>query len=179
MNFPFDSSWTLFLDRDGVINKRIFGGYVGSPQEFQFIEGVPAAISVFRKKFKYIVIVTNQQCVAKKIVSIRNIREIHRYMQGKLMENGAFVDAVYFAPELASDPENTRKPKPFLAMEAKKDFPDIDFKRSLMVGDTDSDILFGENLGMKTALINSEEITLKMANWRFDSLLHFAQELKK
>lgn len=179
MNFPFDPSWTLFLDRDGVINKRIMGGYLSSPDEFHFENGVPEAISIFRKHFKYIVVVTNQQCIAKKIVSIRNLREIHRYMQGKLLEQGAHVDAVYFAPELASDPANTRKPKPDLAMEAKKDFPDIDFEKSIMVGDTDSDIQFGENLGMKTALIRTEEKTNKKANWQFDSLLEFALELKK
>jgi D-glycero-D-manno-heptose 1,7-bisphosphate phosphatase len=179
MKFPFDPSWTLFLDRDGVINKRIMGGYVSSPEEFHFEKGVPEAIAIFRKHFKYIVVITNQQCIAKNIVTIRNLREIHRYMQGKLLEQGSFVDAVYFAPELASDPKNTRKPKPFLALEAKKDFPDIDFNKSLMVGDTDSDIQFGENLGMKTALIRTEEKTNRKADWQFDSLLDLALELKK
>jgi D-glycero-D-manno-heptose 1,7-bisphosphate phosphatase len=179
MNFPFDPSWTLFLDRDGVINQRIMGGYVSSSEEFHFLEGVPEAISIFRKHFKYIVVVTNQQCIAKNIVSRRNLREIHRYMQGELLEQGAFFDAVYYAPELASNPENTRKPKPYLALEAKKDFPEIDFNKSLMVGDTDSDIQFGENLGMKTALIRTEEKAKKDADWSFNSLLEFALELKK
>jgi histidinol-phosphate phosphatase family protein len=179
MKFPFDPSWTLFLDRDGVINQRIMGGYISSPEQFRFEEGVPEAISIFRKYFKYIVVVTNQQCIAKNIVSRRNLREIHRYMQGKFIEQGTFVDAVYYAPELASNPDNTRKPKPYLALEAQKDFPEIDFNTSLMIGDTDSDIQFGENLGMKTALIRSEEKTKKKANWSFDSLIEFARELQK
>jgi histidinol-phosphate phosphatase family protein len=179
MKFPFDSSWTLFLDRDGVINQRIMGGYVSSPDEFHFENKVPEAISIFRDHFQYVLIVTNQQCIAKNIVSKRNLREIHRYMQVKLLENGTFVDAVYYAPELASDPHNTRKPKPDMAIEAKKDFPQIDFTKCVMVGDTDSDIKFGTNLGMKTVLIRTEEITKEKANWEFDSLYDFAKELEK
>ncbi|MGJ8661292.1 MAG: D-glycero-alpha-D-manno-heptose-1,7-bisphosphate 7-phosphatase [Bacteroidota bacterium] len=179
MNFPFDPSWTLFLDRDGVINKRIMGGYVSSPDEFEFIEGVPQAISKFRNYFKIIVVVTNQQCVAKNIVSNRNLQEIHRYMQGKLMEQDTFIDAIYFAPELATDPENTRKPKPFMALEAQKNFPEIIFEKSLMIGDTDSDIKFGKNLGMKTVLILSEEKAKEKADWEFDSLLEFALQLEE
>ncbi len=179
MNFPVDSSWTLFLDRDGVINQRIIGGYVSSIDQFHFNDDVPKAISIFRSYFKYIVVVTNQQCIAKNIVSKRNLREIHRYMQMKLVEENTFVDAVYFAPELASDPSNTRKPKPSMALEAKKDFPDIDFQKSVMIGDTDSDIKFGKNLGMKTVLVSSDENTNEKADLEVKSLYEFALQLKK
>jgi len=179
MKFPFDLSWTLFLDRDGVINQRIMNGYISCPEEFQFIEGVPEAIHILQKYFQKIVVVTNQQCISKKIVSKRNLQEIHRYMQGKLLDANTYVDAIYYAPELASDPDNTRKPKPFMALEAQRDFPEIDFKRSVMVGDTDSDIQFGENLGMKTVLVRTEENTNHKANWEFDSLYDFAKELEK
>ena len=81
--------------------------------------------------------------------------------------------------ELANDPNNTRKPKPFMAIQAQKDFPEIDFEKSVMVGDTDSDLTFGENLGMKTVLIRSNEKTQKHGTWEFDSLHAFAQELLK
>lgn len=179
MDFPFQSSWTLFLDRDGVINQRIFGGYVSSPETFHFEEGVPEAISILRQHFKRIVVVTNQQCIAKNVVTERNLNEIHRYMQDQLKKASTFIDGIYFAPELASDPNNTRKPKPFMAMQAQKDFPEIDFEKSVMVGDTDSDLTFGENLGMKTVLIRSNEKTQKHGTWEFDSLHAFAQEILK
>jgi histidinol-phosphate phosphatase family protein len=179
MNFPFDSSWTLFLDRDGVINQRIMGGYISSPDDFRFTDGAPEAICIFQKCFLKVIVITNQQCIAKNIVTKRNLQEVHRYMQGELLNANTYVDAVYYAPELARDPENTRKPKPFMALEAQKDFPEIDFKKSVMVGDTDSDIQFGENLGMKTVLIRTKENTHKKANWEFDSLYDFAKELEK
>lgn len=179
MNVTIDKSWTLFLDRDGVINERIFGGYVSSPEEFNFLPNVPEAIFEFRKIFAHVIVVTNQQCIAKKSVSRRNLREIHRYMQNGLMEKQTYVDAVYFAPELASDPANTRKPKPALALEAKIDFPSIDFSKSMMVGDTDSDIAFGKNLGMKTVRVLTEEPIGLEADFTVQSLQELANKLKE
>ncbi len=174
-----DKSWTLFLDRDGVINERIFGGYVTSVDEFHFCNKVPEAIVEFRKLFGRIVVVTNQQCIAKNKVSRRNLLEIHRYMQEQLMLKDTHLDAVYFAPELASDPDNTRKPKPHMALEAKKDYPEILFEKSWMVGDTDSDILFGRNLGMKTARVVTEEKIGIEANVNCESLYELALRMKK
>jgi histidinol-phosphate phosphatase family protein len=178
MDFTIDKSWTLFLDRDGVINERIFGGYVSKPEEFNFLDSVPQAIKEFRTLFAHVIVVTNQQCIAKNVVTRRNLRAIHTYMQNALMENDTYVDAVYFAPELAGDPANTRKPKPALALEAKIDFPSIDFSRSIMVGDTDSDIAFGKNLGMKTARVVTEEPIGIEADFNVKSLQELAIKLK-
>ena len=179
MDFEIDSSWTLFLDRDGVINERIFGGYVNAIEEFVFIDKVPEAIQEFRKHFTRIIVVTNQQGVAKNIVSLHSLRRVHQFMQDKLKEVDAYVDAIYFAPEFAADPNNTRKPKPAMALKAKVDFPEIDFSKSIMVGDTDSDIQFGINLGMKTARIVTKEPIGVVADMNFKSLQEFAIELTK
>jgi HAD superfamily hydrolase (TIGR01662 family) len=78
-------------------------------------------------------------------------------MLEEIQKVGGKVDQVYFAPELKSDVHSTRKPKPDMALKAKNDFPEIIFEKSIMVGDTDSDIEFGRNLGMKTVRILSEE----------------------
>lgn len=179
MEFKIDKSWTLFLDRDGVINERIFGGYVNSTEEFIFLDKVPEAIRVFRTIFARIIVVTNQQGVAKGIVSKCSLQLVHKYMQEQLMEIGTHVDAIYFAPEFADDPNNTRKPKPDMALEAKIDFPEIDFSKSIMLGDTDSDIRFGKNLGMKTARIVTKEPIGVVADMNFISLQEMAIELTK
>lgn len=179
MDAPIDKSWTIFLDRDGVINRRIFGGYVLSPEEFHFLDQVPEAIAIFRTWFSRVIVVTNQQCIAKNKMTRRNLREIHAYMQEKLLEMNTYVDAVYFAPELASDPRNTRKPKPSMAIEAKKDFPEIDFRKCCMVGDTDSDIAFGQNLGMKTVRIVTEEPIGIEADFQVGSLYEWALKINE
>lgn len=155
--FDIDKSWTLFLDRDGVINTRKMGDYVYSAEEFDFLPQVKEAIAYFSTIFSRIIVVTNQQGIGKNRMTERNLLDIHGYMLEEIQKVGGKVDQVYFAPELKSDVHSTRKPKPDMALKAKKDFPEIIFEKSIMVGDTDSDIEFGKNLGMKTVRILSEE----------------------
>ena len=77
LNLPIDQHWTLFLDRDGVINKRIFGGYILEESAFVFNEGAREALTILNKVFGKIVVVTNQQCIGKKLISIDQLNQIH------------------------------------------------------------------------------------------------------
>ena len=65
-----NKSWTLFLDRDGVINKEISDGYVRTIKDFDFYPGALEAINIFRNFFGKIVIITNQRGIGKKSLSI-------------------------------------------------------------------------------------------------------------
>ena len=156
-NWEINKDWTLFLDRDGVINERIFGGYVTSPEEFHFSEGTLEAIRAFSEIFNRIIVVTNQQGIAKGIMTERNLFDLHDYMVNSIEDKGGRIDAIYFASNLRGAENDIRKPKPDMGLLAKKDFKEIDFSKSIMVGDTDSDIQFGKNLGMKTVRVVSEE----------------------
>lgn len=171
---PIDQQWTLFLDRDGVINKRIFGGYILEESAFVFNEGALEALAILNKVFGKIVVVTNQQCIGKKLISVDQLNQIHELMCSQIITVGGRIDGVYFAPELKNEIDSTRKPAAAMAMKAKKDFPEIDFSKSIMIGDTDSDIIFGKNLGMKIGLIISEEVIREQADFQFNSLLDFA-----
>jgi histidinol-phosphate phosphatase family protein len=153
--FFVDSSWTLFLDRDGVINKRIVGNYVKSIDEFEFEDGALETIAKFSKLFGRIIVVTNQQGIGKGIMTESNLFEIHRYMSEEIERHGGRIDAVYYAPALASEQSELRKPNTGMAYLAQKDFPEIDFQKSVMIGDSDSDILFGQALGMITVKLDS------------------------
>lgn len=170
-----DKSWTLFLDRDGVINKRILNGYVTKKEDFVFLANVKGAINSICRLFARVIVVTNQQCVGKGLITKEELHEIHEYMRNEMGVYGGFVDNVYSACELASDENNTRKPKPFMALQAQKDFPEIDFSKSIMIGDTNSDIRFGKKLGMKTVLVLSQEEVTEIPDMEIDSLWEFAQ----
>jgi len=150
-----DSSWSLFLDRDGVINKRIVDDYVKSVDEFHFIEGSLAAIAELSKLFERIVVVTNQQGIGKGIMTERNLSDVHRYMLSEIEREGGKIDAVYFAPQLSSENSEMRKPNPGMALQAKQDFTEIDFSKSVLIGDSDSDVRFGQNLGMITVKLDN------------------------
>lgn len=156
LDWEIDNDWTLFLDRDGVINHRIMGGYVTKKEEFKLLDGVRLSMEMFRDLFKYVFVITNQQGIAKGLMTERNLEDIHRYMIDSLGGED-LIDQIYFAPELKSDPMNTRKPKPDMALKAKAEFEHVDFSKSIMIGDTDSDINFGKNLGMKTVRIKTVE----------------------
>lgn len=178
-NWKIDNSWTLFLDRDGVINERLIGDYVKSVDEFVFMKDVPQAISKFSKQFHYIFVVTNQQGIGKGIMTESNLLEIHNYMLSEVVKVGGRIDQFYFAPELASFESSFRKPNSGMALKAAEDFQNVDFSKSIMVGDSDSDIQFGKNLGMKTVRIRSTEEEKIEADINVDSLIEFAKLLEK
>jgi histidinol-phosphate phosphatase family protein len=152
-----DKTWTLFLDRDGVINKRLMGDYVKNVDEFEFLPGVLEAIAAFSKKFGRIIIVTNQQGIGRGIMTENDLKLVHDHMVRQVEKHGGRIYAVYYAPQLASENSNMRKPEIGMAMKAKEDFPEIDFTKSLMIGDSMSDIEFGEKAGMKTLFIDHEK----------------------
>ncbi len=169
-----DSSWTLFLDRDGVINKRIPDAYVRNIAEFEFLPDTKAAFSIFRQLFSRILVVSNQQGIGKGIMTEEDLRLVHNHM---LNELNHCIDNIYYAPHLASENNIMRKPNIGMALQAKKDFPSIDFSKSIMVGDSSSDMLFGKNAGMKIVLIADNDSNIE-ADMKFDSLYSFALMLK-
>ena len=149
-----DKSWTIFLDRDGVINRKIDNGYVTSIAEFEFLDGAKEAIANLTQKVGRIVIVTNQQCVGKGIISEAQLNDIHAYMNTEIEKAGGKIDKVYFAPQLVAENSIYRKPKAGMADLAQKDFPEIDFSKSILIGDSISDIEFGKIKNMTTIFIS-------------------------
>jgi histidinol-phosphate phosphatase family protein len=171
-----NKDWTLFLDRDGVINVRIIDGYVTKIDEFEFLPNVIESLKIFKEKFKHIIVVTNQQGVGKGIMKFEDVEEVHRYMIQKVADNEGKIDKVYFCPQLKSVPDNYRKPSPKMAHFAQNDFPDIDLSKSIMIGDMNSDVEFGRNAGMKTIFIGDNELTITPDD-RFETLYDFAKTL--
>jgi len=172
---------TLFLDRDGVINVRPIDSYILNPNEFVFIEGVLDAIAVFSKIFARIIVVTNQQGVGKNLMTMHDVDQVHKYMKNQIALAGGCIDKVYVAPQLKSDQSPMRKPNTGMGINAKEDFPTIDFKNAIMVGDTVSDISFGKRLEMTTVVVGTEYkhiFNLSHADYCFDSLLSFSQIFK-
>lgn len=151
-----NKEWTLFLDRDGVINKKIDGDYVKNVEEFEFLPNAIDTIVECSKVFGKIIVVTNQQGIGKGIMTNRDLEKVHLHMKQKIEEKGGKIDAIYCAPELAIKNSLLRKPNIGMALQAKKDFPKINFNKSIMVGDSASDVEFGKNAGMIPFLINEK-----------------------
>ena len=173
VSWIIDPSWTLFLDRDGVINERNFNGYILNSSQFVFKKGSLQAIAEFSKLFKYIFIVTNQQCIGKGMLKENELAQIHSYMLSEINKKGGSITDIYYAPELKGKDMLKRKPLSKMADLAKEQYPDVDFSKSIMIGDTNTDIEFGKNLGMKTICIKSKEIITEKPTLFCDSLSDF------
>ncbi len=157
LGWNIDTTWTLFLDRDGVINVRLVDDYVKNSGEFEFISGSPEAIAQLSKKFGRTVVVTNQQGIGKGLMTETDLAQIHDKMKDGVTEVGGKIDAAYHAPNLASENSSLRKPDTGMAVLARRDFPLINYQKSVMVGDSDSDIAFGIACGMQTVFIGTKK----------------------
>jgi len=176
-SLTINKSWSLFLDRDGVINKRLENDYVKTLDEFEFIEGVPEAIKKLSGLFGKIIVVTNQQGIGKGLYNENDLNIIHHYMSDEIEKHEGRLDKVYFSPHLAADNHHWRKPGIGMALQAKEDFPEIDFLKSVIVGDSLSDMQFGRNSGMKTVYINPEPVSDERIDLCFSSLQEFADSI--
>lgn len=170
----------IFLDRDGVINIERPNDYAKSISEFIFIEGALEAIATLSKKFEHIFIITNQRGVGRGVMSINNLEEVHSYMLSEIEKAGGKVSSIYFCSDVHSSSIN-RKPNIGMAFQVKRDFPEVDFSQSIMVGNSSSDIEFGNKLGMYTVLVgdkypNGHKI-YKNINAYFENLSKFAISL--
>lgn len=180
MNLKIDKTWSLFLDRDGVINERLADDYIKSWDQFHFAEGVLEAMGVFSQSFKKIIVVTNQQGIGKGLMTITELEDIHDRMQLAVTEAGGRIDKIYYSPFLASVNHFSRKPSVGLGIKAKHDFKEISFRKSVMAGDSLSDLIFGKRLGMKTVLIGDPFLARKnpfFIDFVFPDLITFAKSI--
>lgn len=128
--------------------------------------------------YRRIIIVTNQRGVAKGKMSEERLNEIHAYMLAEIGKKGGRIDAIYYSTAL-SDEHPDRKPNSGMAYRAKLDFPEISFEKSIMAGDSRSDMEFGKRLEMNTVLIaNSNTPPPFPADLLFPSLLDFALSME-
>ena len=175
---------TLFLDRDGIVNVQIVGGYVESVDQFVFVDHFLDAMKLLRPMFKHIILVTNQQGVGKKICTQAQVDAVHSYMQMRLLAQQTPMDAIYCCPHLAAEGCDCRKPRIGMALQAKQDFPDIDFSASIMVGDSLSDMQFAQNAGIlpiHAGAIRYPEFDeiLNITRYHFDNLFDYAHYLEE
>lgn len=159
----FDSSWTLFLDRDGVINHEQEDDYVRNWESFHFIDGVLPSFSLFAKLFEKIFIVTNQKGVGKGLMSEDDLLQINKGIMHSVKEVDGFITKIYYCIAI-DNAAACRKPNNGMAIQAQSEFPTINFTQSIMIGNTMGDMQFGKSLGMFTIFIASSKPTPTLPN---------------
>lgn len=166
--------WTLFLDRDGVINRRLIDDYVKLPIEFEYLHDSPKHIAEMSQLFRYTFVVTNQQGVGKGLMSFEDVETIHGILQEDVNKKGGQIDCFYVCPSLAAANSPYRKPEIGMALQAQQSFSAVDFTKSIMVGDSQSDMEFGRNAGMKTVFVSDDK---DYTNSEIDYVVYSLEEL--
>ena len=176
-----DDHWTLFLDRDGVINFEQRNDYVKKWEEFKFYKESLKALPLLANKFSTIVITTNQKGVGKGTMTEDALTTIHQNMVLEIEKVGGRIDHIFYCTDVDNDSIN-RKPQPGMALQAKEKFPSIDFTKSIMVGNRTSDMEFGRNAGLHTVFLATTHPETAYPNalidYRFNNLLEFANAIQ-
>lgn len=172
--------WTVFLDRDGVINKKAAEhDYIKNWSEFEFLPGSFDAIVKLNEIFGRIIIVSNQQGFSKGVISVSDLEEINVNMLNDIFAHGGNIDFVLYCLHHEKENCGCRKPKIGLAIRAKTEFHDINFSKSVTIGDSLSDMEFGTRIGSFNVLVCNSTKTISdndsfMSDGIFESLYDFA-----
>ena len=145
------------------------------------LDGVLEAMALFAQRFDRIFIVTNQQGIGKGLMTEADLTVIHERLQRSVEAAGGRIDRIYHCPELEAAHSFMRKPSIGMALRARRDFPEVTLRHSVMVGDTRSDMLFGRHAGMETVLVGPEaELPRRephLVDRYYKDLLAYAQSL--
>lgn len=142
----------VFVDRDGVINRRLPGAYVRFWEQFRFLPGARAGLRLLRESGHLLVVITNQRGIGRGLMSEAELAAVHRRMQAELVRAGAGVDAILHCPHDLDAGCGCRKPEPGMIVQALGRFS-IDVARSWVVGDSLSDIEAGRAAGVRGILV--------------------------
>lgn len=134
----------LFVDRDGVLNRRVVGGYVLSPDGLVVLDLAVAAVRDANASGRPVIMVTNQGAISQGLLDVATLDAIHHTLLAGLAERDAHVDAIYACPHhpnAVADADrhcDCRKPAPGLLLAAAADLG-VDLGSSMMIGDQPSD----------------------------------------
>ena len=162
------SKWTLFIDRDGVLNRHLPGDYVTHVGKCEIVPGAFVAMGLLQDLFTRLVIVSNQRGVKKGLMTKNDLDDVNNYIRESLNIR----KEVHFLCATSQD-DLDYKPNIGLGIRAKVLMPLIDFRKSIIVGDNRSDILFGRKLGMICVGIRGELLQDVNCDYYVEDLLAF------
>jgi D-glycero-D-manno-heptose 1,7-bisphosphate phosphatase len=146
---------TIFLDRDGVIN-RDSPHYIKSWGEFEFFPRSLEALRLLKTNGFDVIVITNQSAVGRGLLTNDRLLSIHKRMVEAVESNGGKIKDVFFCPHIPKDNCECRKPKPGLIHQAEQKYK-IDLDKSVMIGDKMSDIICGINAGCGRVILVDEK----------------------
>lgn len=152
----------VFIDRDDTVAKNV--PYCSDPKDFVLFPGVPEQIRRLNDAGYLVIMITNQSGINRGYFTLETLEAIHAKMNSEIEAAGGHIDRIYFCPHRPDENCKCRKPNTQMGEEAVKDF-DIDVANSFMIGDSDVDMGFGENLGCSTIRVSEEFTFADAVDW--------------
>ena len=150
-----DGLTAVFLDRDGVINRKApEGDYVRSLAEFHFLPGALEGLALLGRLAVPLIVVTNQRGIARGHMTEEDVRAIHAHLLDRVREAGGRLDLILHCPHEAGTCD-CRKPGTAMFEEAARAIPSIVLERSAVIGDKPSDMEAARRIGARAILIDA------------------------
>ncbi len=141
----------IFVDRDGVINENR-SDYVKSWDEFRFLPGSKEAIVRLTRAGHRIIVCTNQACIARGIISVETVEDIHRRMLAEITQAGGKIERIYYCSHGKDENCFCRKPRPGMLLRARDELG-IDMNDAIFIGDSITDVCAGVAAGVQAVLV--------------------------
>jgi D-glycero-D-manno-heptose 1,7-bisphosphate phosphatase len=141
---------TIFLDRDGVINKE--KNYLYKIEDIEFIDGVFKTCQYFTNLNYKIIIITNQSGISKGYYTESDYQKLTKWLLSQFHEKKISILDIFHCPHNPESKCSCRKPKPGMFIQAKKKY-NIDMKKSWMIGDKEVDILASNSAGIENTIL--------------------------
>lgn len=141
----------IFVDRDGVINRRRANDYVLDWSQFVFVDGIREALRDLASLRLPMILISNQSAIGRGLLEPAELEVITERMRKALEQDGTFLTAAYFCPHRPDEKCVCRKPQPDLLNQAAADFG-VDLTRSVLIGDSDADVKAAQAVGCHPVL---------------------------
>jgi D-glycero-D-manno-heptose 1,7-bisphosphate phosphatase len=165
---------TIFLDRDGVLNKKPpKARYVQTWNEFEWLPGAKQALRLLKEACYRVIVVSNQAGIARGLMKETELKQIHERMKEAVIEAGGQIDAIYYCPHHWDDGCECRKPKPGMLFYAQRDY-NFDLTKSILIGDDERDAKAADAAGCKSVLVSDKvsllDVTRKLLNGKMEEI---------
>jgi len=147
---PKNKNRAVIMDRDGTVFKD--SHYLRDPNGIQMYPGVISALKKLKKMGWKLIIGTNQSGISRGFLDYKTLNKIHKNFLKICSQSGLKIDDIVFCPHHPSENCHCRKPNPGMLVKAAKKF-NLDLKECYVIGDKESDILWGKRVGSKTILV--------------------------
>ena len=167
---------TIFLDRDGVINKEI--NYLHKIDDFEFIDGIFNACQHFQSLGYKIIIITNQSGIYRGYYTEHDYQKLTQWMLNQFASENINILDIFHCPHGPDSTCNCRKPKPGMFLNAKTKY-NINMKNSWMIGDKEADVIAANAAGIDNTILVRSSHRIDESNSRASFFLNSIQQSKQ